>query len=129
MFRIIALLTSLWLFKWVFAATNYMPWINCFWLPWCNTDDIKVTDKLDSFDIDDNFWLIAITSLIEELILFVSVFAVIALIISGVMYLISWWEEEKTKKAKTWIIWSLVGVILSISAWGIINMLNNLVIG
>jgi len=42
------------------------------------------------------------------------------------MYLISGGEEEKVKKAKTWIIWSLVGVFLSISAWGIIGILNEI---
>jgi hypothetical protein len=42
------------------------------------------------------------------------------------MYLLSWGEEDKTKKAKSWIIWSLVWVLTSISAWWIINMLNNL---
>jgi hypothetical protein len=48
------------------------------------------------------------------------------LILSGMMYLVSWGEEEKVKKAKMWIVWSLVWVFLSVSAWGIINMLNNI---
>jgi hypothetical protein len=39
---------------------------------------------------------------------YVSVVAVIALMLSGFLYLLSGGEEEKTKKAKNWIIWSLV---------------------
>ena len=49
--------------------------------------------------------------------------------ISGIMYMLSWGQEEKIKKAKTWIIWSLVWVLLSISSWYIINIINNLYIG
>jgi hypothetical protein len=46
--------------------------------------------------------------------------------ISGVMYMVSWGEEEKTKKAKSWIIWSLVGVFLSISSYYIISTIANI---
>jgi hypothetical protein len=67
-----------------------------------------------------------VSNIIWQLMQFVAVIAVIALIISGIMYLVSWWAEEKVKKAKTWIMWSLIWVLLSISAWGIINMLNNI---
>jgi hypothetical protein len=46
-----------------------------------------------------------------------------------VMYLISAWEDEKANKAKKWIIYSLVWVFVSSSAWWIINLINNLRIG
>lgn len=81
------------------------------WLPWSDSDENGMN---------------AITNLIWEIIQFVAVIAVISLILSGFLYLISWWEEEKVKKAKNWIIWSLVWVFLSISAWWIINILNNI---
>jgi hypothetical protein len=45
------------------------------------------------------------------------------------MYLLSSWEEEKANKAKKWIIYSLIGVFISVSAWWIINLLNNIKIG
>lgn len=67
-----------------------------------------------------------IAELISQAILYLSAIAVIALILSGMMYIFSAWEDEKTKKAKTWIIWSLVGVFISIAAWGIINLLNSI---
>jgi hypothetical protein len=42
------------------------------------------------------------------MIKYTSVIAVIALMIAGIMYLISGGEEEKIKKAKRWIIWALI---------------------
>ena len=101
------------------------PLVNCYWLPGCVDKQI---DRPSPASVKHNLWAKKINALIWNLINYVAVFAVIALILSGIMYLISWGEEEKVKKAKTWITWSLVWVILSVSAWGIINMLNNIVI-
>lgn len=70
----------------------------------------------------------AIVHLVSQLIQYVAVLAVIVLMISGIMYLVSGWEEEKVKKAKMWIMWSLIWVLLSISAWTIINLINNITI-
>lgn len=87
------------------------PEINCTWLPWCsNTSDKPVF----------NF----ISTLISEGIKYVAVFSVIAIMIAWIFYIVSVWDDEKTKKAKNWILWSLVWVLLSISAWSIINLLN-----
>lgn len=90
------------------------PDIKCEWLPWC--DSLSSDDVLTN--IADFIW--------EVLIQYVSVLAVIALMISWIMYLVSTWDEDKVKRAKNWIIWSLVWVFLSISAWFIINLINNL---
>ena len=81
------------------------------WLPF----DGVTTDKI----VWTVFWWI-----VAEFIKYVAVIAVISIMISGVMYLVSWGEEEKVKRAKTWIIWSLVWVFLSVSAWAIINIVN-----
>lgn len=110
-------------FAWLFNIftdnyNNYQWWknsapINCKWLPWC-------------WSSTSNQAIFTFTSkLISELIKYVAVFAVLALIISWIKYILSSWEEEKAKKAKTWIIWSLVWVFISISAWSIINIINN----
>ncbi len=61
-----------------------------------------------------------------EFIKYIAVIAVISVMISGIYYLISMWDDEKVKKAKKWIIWSVVWVLISISAWYIINSINNL---
>lgn len=65
-----------------------------------------------------------IPTLIADLIKYIAVIAVISTMISWLMYLTSAWKEETTKKAKNWIIWSLVWVLLSVSAWFIINLIN-----
>ena len=64
--------------------------------------------------------------LITTMIKYLAVIAVISLMLSWIMYLLSSWEEEKVKKAKNWIIWSLAWVLLSISAIWIIELINNL---
>lgn len=99
------------------------PSINCIWLPGCVDSNIK---SPWSPSIGNNIWVMLISNIIWQMIQYVAVVAVISLIISGIMYMVSWWEEEKANKAKSWIIWSLVWVIVSISAWWIINMLNNI---
>lgn len=93
--------------------------ITCEWLPGCPDDSL----------IDGKSWLKFIAKVISEFMQIVAVIAVFALIFSWVMYLLSSWEEEKANKAKKWIIYSLIGVFISVSAWWIINLLNNIKIG
>lgn len=81
-------------------------------LPWCWAGQSRnVIDYISSF----------IATLIE----YVAVMAVISVMLSGIMYIVSSGEEEKTSKAKRWIIYSLVWVFLSVIAWWIVNALNN----
>lgn len=103
----------------VFSA---WPDINCVWLPWC-WDDWSLTNPSEA--TNENIWAQFIDVLISNFIQIVAVFAVFALIISWFMYIISWWDEDKAKKSKKWIIWSLVAVLLSVSAWWIINFINS----
>jgi len=90
-----------------------VPKVNCNGLPWCN-------------DYSDDVVIKAATNITATTIKFVAVFAVIALMIAWIMYMLSEWQEEKTKKAKNWIIWSLVWVILSTSAYYIVWMIDNI---
>jgi len=122
-FIIFSVLFSFWIN--IAAWESSPPSVNCYGLPGCYDKDIS---NPWSASIAKNHWIDKVSNLIWNLIQYVAVFAVIALILSGVMYLISWWEEEKVKKAKAWITWSLVWVILSVSAWWIINILNNITI-
>ena len=96
-------------------AAPLAPLLNCTWLPWC-INDTGVS----------NVSIGKISNLIWQSIKYVAVIAVLSLMVSWIMYLISGWEEEKTKKAKRAIIWSLAWVFLSISAWSIINIINSI---
>lgn len=93
----------------IFASS---PWVVCDGLPGC---DSNITWK----SFFEFIW-----NLISYWIRYVAVVAVISLVLSWFMYLLSWWEDEKVKKAKKWITWSLVWVLLSVSAWSIINLVN-----
>lgn len=102
----------------VFASS---PEVVCNWLPWCEWGATwEAIASLKDWDFFSFLW-----NIISEWIKYVAVLAVISLIISWIFYLISMWEDEKVNKAKKMIIWSLVWVLLSTSAWAIINMLNN----
>ena len=106
--------------SWVFAAEVAWspvpgPDVNCAGLPGC-------TDSTISSDAGLGF----VSGVVSTLIQYVAVVAVIALMLSWIMYLFSGWEEEKINKAKKWIIWALVWVFLSISALWIIQLVNTL---
>jgi hypothetical protein len=107
------------------APTTEAPKVNCIWLPGCPDEDIA---NPGGYNPRQNITLEWIGAFIAELIKYVAVVAVISVMLSWMMYLFSGWEEEKVKKARVWITWSLVWVLLSISAWGIINLLNTLTI-
>jgi len=105
------------------TSKSILPKVNCYWLPGCVDKNIE---KPTPPSRTQNLGMDVITNVIWTSIQYVAVFAVLALIWSGIMYLVSWGEEEKVKKAKSWITWSLVWVLLSTTAWWIINMINHL---
>jgi len=79
------------------------------WLPWWEGEEI----------INTSF-----PKIISNFIQYIAVIAVVTLMISGIMYLVSMWEEEKVKKAKNWVIWSLVWVIISVVAFAIVSFIT-----
>lgn len=101
-------------------AVDSSPRINCYGLPGC-PDDNKA--KPSPPDVSDNSFTQAIVDTISFVMPYVAIFAIIAVMISGVMYLISAGDEDKVNRAKKWIIWSLLWVLLSVSSWFIIATL------
>lgn len=110
--KIILFFVALWT-SWVQAFA--IPDVNCWNLPGCN-DGGNVTET-QTFNI--------IGSVIETGIQYTAVIAVLAIMIGGIMYLISSGDEEKTKRAKNIIIWALVWVFISMSAYSLIALINN----
>ncbi|MCP4523798.1 MAG: hypothetical protein GY828_06305 [Candidatus Gracilibacteria bacterium] len=96
------------------------PEIHCIGIPGCEKGDIghKVSDE-------NNSAAIFLVTVISTVMKYVSVVAVLALMMSGILYMFSSGEEEKTEKAKKWITWSLIGVIVSMSSWLLVSFVNN----
>jgi hypothetical protein len=115
-------LVSVWVVNFV-NADNEWPTVNCEWLPWCNW---WAVDTWAQWEIAVESFL---TNIVTKFIWYVAVVAVISIMFWGIMYMTSGWEEEKVNKAKKWIMWSLVWVLISVSAYGIINFVNSLKIG
>ena len=114
------------LFLWVYAsfmANLFASWpeVVCNWLPWCKSDTVgQVNNSVTSESFFAFVW-----NLISTTIQYIAVLSVLALVVAWIMYLVSAWEEEKVKKAKSAIIWSLVWVLVSTTASAIINLLNS----
>lgn len=102
-------------------SSDKQPTINCAWLPWCKWQSVKSLDNWTSVDI----WQKFVLNIINQFIQLVAVAAVFSLIFSWILYLISMWDDAKVKQAKNWIIYSLIWVLVSVSAWWIINLINN----
>jgi len=110
-----------WLTNYIYAAKA--PWILWGWLPgWKNEwETINVESNFEKTEI----WKASI-DFIVTFIKYIAIIAVISLMFWWIMYILSWWEEEKIKKAKSWIIWSIVWVFMSVSAWWIIKFITQL---
>lgn len=114
-----------WTINYSYAAMA--PEINCVWLPGCPDSSIANPSKANvSWDFSNNIvWKVSV-DLVVTFIKYIAVIAVISLMLGWIMYILSWWEEEKAKKAKSWIIWSIVWVFMSVSAWWIITFITQL---
>lgn len=67
-----------------------------------------------------------IVKIIKESIKYVGLLAILALSWGGLQFLTSMGNDEKVKHAKHTIIYALVGVILSVIAYAIIDIVNSL---
>lgn len=100
------------LFWW--SSSNWVwPDINGAWLPWASSSWEAIVSTY-------------IPRIITTIIKYTAIIAVLWIIISWIMYMLSFWREDKAKKAKNWIIYSLVWVLISVSAFAIINLINSI---
>ena len=68
----------------------------------------------------------SIVTIIKETIKYVGLLAILAISWGGIQFLTSIGNEEKVKHAKQTVIYALVGVILSVLAYAIIDIVNSL---
>lgn len=92
------------------------PKVLCDGLPGCTSWDATTSGKSV---------LGLLSRVVAEGIKYVAVLAVLALMFAGLKYILAMWDDEKVNKAKMWIVYALVGVLLSVSAWTLINVLND----
>ena len=50
--------------------------------------------------------------------------AVVSFVAAGLMFLTAFGDSEKLTKARSAVIWGVVGIIVALLAWGIINIIR-----
>ncbi len=68
-----------------------------------------------------------ITSISKNVISFWALFAIGAIVFSGIQYTTSYWDDEKVKKAKTTGIYALMGLFLLLLAFPLVDIMVNFV--
>ena len=61
------------------------------------------------------------TNLTNTLLFILGIISVISIIIGGITYITSNGDASKTKKAKDIILYSVVGLVVALMAWGIVS--------
>lgn len=85
--------------------------------------DTATTSEMQGKSIDGDSGLIK--TVVNILLWAVGILSVIMIIFSGFRYITSSGDASKTKSARSTLIYSVVGLIVAIMAWAIVNMVIN----
>ena len=85
--------------------------------------DTATTSEMKGKSIDGDSGLIK--TVVNVLLWAVGILSVIVIIFSGFRYITSSGDASKTKSAQSTLIYSVVGLIVAIMAWAIVNMVIN----
>ena len=85
--------------------------------------DTATTSEMKGKSIDGDKGLIK--TVVNVLLWAVGVLSVIMIIFSGLRYITSAGDASKTKSAQSTLIYSVVGLIVAIMAYAIVNMVTN----
>lgn len=85
--------------------------------------DTATTSEMQGKSIDGKDGLIK--TVVNVLLWAVGILSVIMIIFSGFRYITSSGDASKTKSAQSTLIYSVVGLIVAIMAWAIVNMVIN----
>ncbi|MBR0460487.1 hypothetical protein IJI91_00610 [Candidatus Saccharibacteria bacterium] len=89
----------------------------------CPSDSINGSaDSLAECNIekDDSFWP-TITTIINVVLGLIAVIAVIMIIIGGIEYTVSRGDATKTKKGRDTIIYSVIGLVIALLSFAVVN--------
>ncbi len=103
--------------KWDIISADPM-WLPTFWTK------KEVINWLIQFDRKNSHWFLV--KAISEGIKYVWLLAVLSLTIWWIMYMTSYWTDDKTKKAKNVILYSIIWVVISIGAFALVEIVNNI---
>ena len=70
----------------------------------------------------------SIASIIKQVVLYTGILAVVSLSWGGLLFITAFGEDDKVKKGKEIVKYSLIGVVLSISAYAIVDLVNKLTV-
>jgi len=94
-----------------------------------NADWQNGLDNLGNFNLPDTSVYDIITSLLEWLLMIFTVLAVLAFVISGIMYLTAGAVSDNAQKAKDTMKYSIIGIVIALSGYIIINFINSALLG
>lgn len=83
--------------------------------------------KITGMNDPKTSWTLGYAGIIGFMFEIIAALAVIMLVWAGYQYLTAYGDEEKAGKAKKTILYSLLGVVISLSAFTLIKMLGTLI--
>jgi hypothetical protein len=91
-------------------------WIDIYEI--CSLSGLPCTDVYD-----------VLSALLRFLLAIFTLFAIISFIVSGLMFITSGGEEDRLNKAKTMLQFSIIGIIVALSGYIVINLVDSLLRG
>jgi prolipoprotein diacylglyceryltransferase len=73
-----------------------------------------------------DFWD-ALDTIVTYLFGLLIILAVIFLVIAGIMFITAQGDTEKIKKARDYVLWALIGVIVGVLAYALVNFVSQMV--
>lgn len=92
----------------------------CNGLPWCESQSALGTKT----GITGHGFFTFLWNTIGQGIKYIAVISVFSLMGAWVVYITSVGDDGKVEQAKKWITYALIGVLVSVSSWALINLLN-----
>ena len=78
---------------------------------------------------NDQTFIEILGTIIQWLIGFSASLALLAIVTGGIMYIISFGDENRTRRAKSILFWAVIGLIVTLMAFTIIITVTNSILG
>lgn len=94
-----------------------------------NSDDITISrgDIVGPSPIDPGQLPTSVSGVISTVMFWIAILSVAMIIIGGILYATSAADETRTRQAKATIKYAIVGLIVSLLSWAIVNLVATLV--